>query len=401
MIAIEEDEFLELAQAVMSLPTAPFCEDLVSGFIRNFAAQLPSLTLHQDSVGNLLVMHTNLEDEQPGGPHLIATAHMDHPGLVFEEHLSERDFLFRKKGGIPLQFTEKAKVAIYNTHHSPSQSPIAGKITAVVDGAGGGSSSAEAGFRVRVARSDGEAVQPDSFAMWDLVGFEKRKRWIRGRACDDLVGVACGLYYLQCLSRANEPVCAGLLLTRAEEIGFGGMAAAVDGDLDRSHVYVNIECSNAVVAAAVPGRGPIIRVGDRLSTFDPEVTAGMCFLAAGLGTDFRFQRKLMDGGACEASMLMQAGFRTGALALPLENYHNNGKKGLRPERIHLDDALGLVRLLIAFATSRDGVSGILKSASHHLRSAMERGQQQHAARLRETMKPPRVATKKDGVDGSG
>ena len=100
-------------------------------------------------------------------------------------------------------------------------------------------------------------------------------------------------------------------------------------------------------------------------------------------------------------MLMQAGFRTGALALPLVNYHNNGKKRLRPERIHLDDALGLFRLLIAFSTSRDGVSGILRSASNHLRSAMERGQQQHAARLRESMKPPRFTTKKDGLDGSG
>jgi len=207
------------------------------------------------------------------------------------------------------------------------------------------------------------------------------------------------LLTLLTLCQANAPVRAGLLLTRAEEIGFGGMAEAVGGDLDKSNIYVNIECSNAAPAGAVPGAGPIIRVGDRLSIFDPDVTAGMGFLAAGLGPDFRFQRKLMDGGACEASMLMQAGFRTGALALPLENYHNNGKKGLRSERIHLDDALGLVKLLVAFATSPHGVDEILKSASHHLKSALNRGQGDHAARLREAM-AAQAQARRESDDGS-
>ncbi len=401
MITLQEDEFLQLAQKVMSLPTAPFCEDLVSRFVKDFAAQLPTLSLHEDSVGNLLLVHEGTATRR-GGPHLVATAHMDHPGLVFQERLSERDFLFFKKGGVPMRFAKEAKVAIYSTHHSPSQPPVGGRITAVIDesAADSGSSPAESGFSVRVARSDGDTIQSGSFAMWNLVAFEKRKRRIRGRACDDLAGVACGLHYLLCLSRANEPVRAGLLLTRAEEIGFGGMAAAV-GDLDRENVYVNIECSNAAPAGAVPGDGPIIRVGDRLSIFDPEVTAGMSYVAASLDRDFRFQRKLMDGGACEASMLMQAGFRTGALALPLENYHNNGKKGLRPERIHLDDALGLVKLLVAFATNHDGIDALLKSATQHLKTALDRGQPQHAARLRETMNVPRAADPKEGDDGNG
>ena len=111
----------------------------------------------------------------------------------------------------------------------------------------------------------------------------------------------------------------------------------------------------------------------------------MCHLANKLGADFRFQRKLMDGGACEASVLMQAGLRTGAGALPLENYHNNGKKGLRAERIHLDDALNLVKLLIALATSHGGIGELLRATSAHLRWDLSRGQQQHADRLRQTI----------------
>ena len=232
------------------------------------------------------------------------------------------------------------------------------------------------------------SVGAGSFAMWNLVAFEQRGRRIVGRACDDLAGLACGLCYLLTLSREKAPVRAGLLLTRAEEIGFGGMAAAIEGKLDKHAVYVNIECSNAEAAGAIPGGGPIIRVGDRLSTFDPQVTAGLCFLGAELGDDFRFQRKLMDGGACEASMLMQSGFRTGAVALPLENYHNRGKKGLRPERIHVDDALGLVKLLVALATRRGGVNALFRSTSRYLKASLEGHQQEHAAKLRETLHAP-------------
>jgi len=389
-MAREKNQFLELAQTVMSLPTAPFCEDLVSGFVKEFAAGLgETASLEEDDFGNLLLTHEGTEAGGHPGPSLIATAHMDHPGLVYEDRLSKREFVFSIKGGIPRQFAKKAvPVAIYNTSGSRSQQPIAGKLQGIVKRAD------VPAFKLRVSgKSDAAAVGPGSFAMWDLVPFTARKRRIRGRACDDLAGVACGLHYLRRLCLADEPIRAGLLLTRAEEVGFGGMAAVVDGPLlNRSDVYVNIECSNAAVASAEVGGGPVIRVGDRLSIFDPEVTAGMCHLANRLGADFRFQRKLMDGGACEASVMMQAGLRTGAVALPLENYHNNGKKGLRAERIHLDDALNLVKLLAALASSHGGIGELMRATSAHLRSDLNRGQQQHADRLRQTMSAPKLAS---------
>ena len=73
--------------------------------------------------------------------------------------------------------------------------------------------------------------------------------------------------------------------------------------------------------------------------------------AAGADRPFRYQRKLMDGGTCEATVLTRVGYGVGAVALPLKNYHNAGRNGLRPEIIDLDDAVWLVELLVGVASS--------------------------------------------------
>ena len=158
------------------------------------------------------------------------------------------------------------------------------------------------------------------------------------------------------LVRQQASVRLGVLLTRAEEVGFVGMLAALEaGFLPRRALYINIECSS-VAAGAVLGAGPILRVGDRLWVFDPDISSGMAALADELASQqptFRYQRKLMDSGACEATPLMQADYRTGAVALPLGNYHNSGPGAqLAPEYIHLDDANGLVRLLVPRSPAR-------------------------------------------------
>ena len=60
----------------------------------------------------------------------------------------------------------------------------------------------------------------------------------------------------------------------------------------------------------------------------------------------------MDGGACEATVYAQAGFRTGALCLPLGNYHNHARGGgVGPEYVAFDDAANLVRWMTEY--SRD------------------------------------------------
>ena len=98
----------------------------------------------------------------------------------------------------------------------------------------------------------------------------------------------------------------------------------------------------------------------------------------------------MDGGICEATVLMNAGLQTGAVALPLKNYHNSGKKSLKPEAVHLDDALGLVDLLIHMATIPGGISTAQRAAARELNKEMNKRHRRSAGRLvRSTLKKGR------------
>jgi len=122
--------------------------------------------------------------------------------------------------------------------------------------------------------------------------------------------------------------------------------------LPRKAVFVSLEASSEKAGAPL-GAGVVVRVGDRTSVFDPRVTAHMRIMAERLQERFgpkglAYQRKLMDGGTCEATVLSAYGYRAGALCIPLRNYHNHGPDGsVATEAIHLDDYLGLVRLIAA------------------------------------------------------
>ena len=129
-----------------------------------------------------------------------------------------------------------------------------------------------------------------------------------------------------------------------------------------------------------------MRVGDRLSVFDPALTAAVAKCAetiagvpasptasqkqADLKSAWRWQRKLMAGGACEATVFCAHGYQATCLFLPLGNYHNMadlsavqaGTNESRPrvgrEHIALSDYHGLIDLLIACGTSLPEASPI-------------------------------------------
>ena len=77
------------------------------------------------------------------------------------------------------------------------------------------------------------------------------------------------------------------------------------------------------------------------------------------GAGWRWQRKLMAGGACEASVFCRLGYEATCVCLPLGNYHNMadlaavqaGTNEARPrvgrEFIGIDDYLGMIDLLAA------------------------------------------------------
>ena len=93
-------------------------------------------------------------------------------------------------------------------------------------------------------------------------------------------------------------------------------------------------------------------MGDRLSIFDPKVEYTLHALARerqDSHPNFRFQRQLMSGGVCEATLYVLYGMTVGALAFPLGNYHNQGKRWPAEEYISASDAEGMVELCAAAA----------------------------------------------------
>jgi endoglucanase len=198
-------------------------------------------------------------------------------------------------------------------------------------------------------------------------------------ACDDLAATAAALAAMDVLLglHATDPASVGdvrLLFTRAEEIGFvGAIAACRSGTMPMDARVIALENSRSFPESPIGG-GPIVRVGDRLSVFSPALTEAVARRAEEIAGGpasvtasqkladapaWKWQRKLMAGGACEASVFCASGREATCVCLPLGNYHNMadlaavqaGTNSARPrvarEFISIADYEGLVDLLVA------------------------------------------------------
>ncbi|MBT6149509.1 MAG: hypothetical protein HOH74_28985 [Gemmatimonadetes bacterium] len=365
---------IETLRRLLPLPTAPCHEHHIIAEIRGYASQR-AVSLTSDAFGNLLLQ---VPDAAPSG--LCLTAHMDHPALGFSVPESTRDVFFEKLGGVPTHLTRNARVLLYDTVPTAAAVPEPvgrGTVTALLEEGIPGSAVPCPAFRVRV---DDNVPQGVLFAVFDLTRCAFEGERIIGTACDDLAGVCVALATLdRCMA---QDVGVSVLLTRAEETGFGGMLAALHaGKLSPDDIYVNIECSSCRAGAPL-GEGPVIRVGDRRWIFDAGVTEALSRCADELSVDgFRVQRRLMDGGVCEATPLSRSGRRTGAVALPLDNYHNNGGDRLRAEAVHLQDAQNLVTLLSHLAQKPHGARSVVEGAEQSLDEMLDARRQPQVDRL--------------------
>jgi putative aminopeptidase FrvX len=146
--------------------------------------------------------------------------------------------------------------------------------------------------------------------------------------------------------------------TRAEEVGFqGAMALIRTNKIPKAALVVSVEMSKERPWARI-GHGPIVRVGDRSTVFDPSATAFLLSVADRCHereSAFHAQRCLMDGGTCEATAFAGFGYRAGGLCLPLGNYHNIGRD-LRPraEYVSVSDLVQLTKLIVAAAVEWPG-----------------------------------------------
>ena len=323
-----------LYQAGMGLgacPTASGHEHFVRHHIEEKLRGLPHVKVRLDEFGNVIARY---QHKARGREPMRLVAHMDHPAFSVEGH----ELHFR--GGVEERYFLGEKVVF----HGATQQRLGEAVVIGTDFTGEAK-------RVRVSEPIPSSA---TFATWDLPAADCTKRLFVSPACDDLAQAATMLALLQRLAEASAPANVEALFTRAEEIGFYGTFAALKGRMPLERmVTLSLETSNGRGYARLDD-GPIVRVGDRLSIFDSRVTHWLETAFRDLklrAPRTRWQRLLMGGGACEATVFHRAGFPTGALCVAMNAYHNMGPgDSLRRESISLRDWQGLYDFLFFLAT---------------------------------------------------
>ena len=364
---------MRILTELCAVPTAPFAERHVVEYVKRFVAARPRLRLSSDRHGNLLIeLRPSRSTGTRRGPRLIFTAHMDHPGFVASRMIDARTLEARFHGWVLPDYFKGARVRFFDDGREVRAT--------VTDFTVGSDRKVPDKVRFRLTASDGD-VAPGSPGMWDQGNGTLRGGRFHGRVCDDLAGAAAALEMIDQLAKRPPIAPVAVLLTRAEEEGFiGAIAASKEPKLLRkSDLIVAIECS-AMQPYAPQGKGAIIRVGDRTSVFNSGLSYFLTQQAADLAKrdkSFRYQRALMPGGTCEATVYDIYGFTASSICVPLGNYHNmeTAKKRIAPEYIDLSDWRNMVKLFVHVART-----GHRYEPGHtHLRDRLEKrfGKLQH------------------------
>ena len=318
----------QAAEAVLSRPTAPYFEFQVRDAVETFLGGLPFLSLRRDAFGNVIAHYRH---RPLPGRAFAMVAHMDHPGFWVR---GPRDIEFG--GGVSEAYFPGRKVVFFR-----KDSPVPVDRAVIQRTAWD-----QRHKRVFLDRP----IRGADFGMWDLPALRMGKTMVSARACDDLVGVATMAAVLRRLALAKARADVYALFTRAEEVGFHGALAHLLARARLPRVPVlSLETSNARGFARL-GAGPILRVGDRTSVFDPGITAWLQHAFEKIPSALPHQRLLMGGGTCEATALAYGGYATGALCVGLKNYHNMAPGNrIASEAVSSSDWNGLHRFLVFLA----------------------------------------------------
>ncbi len=323
---MNHQKLLHIFRSIQSCPTAPFHEYHVRSKITEFLRDLPHVATFTDSFGNLLATYKNAETDSQ----LAFGAHMDHPGYVRDPKSGEFTFL----GSVP---------ETYRAKNPPRQ-------------------------------------KFGDFAMWDLPEWELSNEQITSRVCDDLIGCAAIVCLFHELETQQIPTTCHAAFTRAEEVGFlGATHLAKNWPFSANTRFVSLETS-APVPGTTLGEGPVIRVGDRMSVFDPTVSNDLVLAAN--QAQIPHQRALLDRGSCEATALQHHGIASAGISVLLGNYHNCGTNDqIAAEFVSLGDAKALVKLLVSLVgLVKDGAS----PASSQLGQRLEKNLEKHRSYIQAT-----------------
>lgn len=335
----------QILKELTSLPTGAGLESRVIEWIETWAKRRKTVTLTRDKLGNLTIKRKGARSTKP----IYFTAHLDHPAFAVTEVLDHGKTIQAEfRGGVHDDYFEGTPVAL----HLKEKKPVAGKVVSLDRKRSG-----ELMQLVTIELDRISPVLPGDLLTWALPKSKVMKRRLHAPACDDLAAVAAAIgAYEKLLAKPKGLGDVRLLFTLAEEVGFvGAIGVAKAGGVPKGSTLVCLENSKSMVESPI-GDGPIVRVGDRISIFDPELTARLVAVAESVAKSdkaFKYQRKLMPGGACEATAFRAYGYLSSCICLPLGNYHNmdETKKQIAPESISIDDYHQLVQLLVAVGRS--------------------------------------------------
>jgi endoglucanase len=331
---------MRILQELCSTPTAPFAEQRVVAYVERFVRQRKGLKLSRDEHGNLLIEWRGSRSGRM--PRFVFGAHMDHPGFV-AERMDRSILIARFHGWVKPEFFKGQQVRFFD-----GDAEIRGVIESFTLGK-------ERGVPERVRIRVRHPVSAGTPGMWDQGEGRIKGRKFYSRVCDDLAGAAAALTMIEQLAKRPPRAQIAVLLTRAEEEGFIGAIAAAQRPrlLRKSDRIIAIETS-AMQPYAPQANGAIIRIGDRTSIFHSGFTQfiqNQAALLAKRDRKFQYQRALMPGGTCEATVYDAYGFTAGSICVALGNYHNmdtvRGK--IAPEYIDLSDWQIMVKLFVQVA----------------------------------------------------
>lgn len=340
----------KLLRDLLALPTAPFAETHVLTYVEKACRKLNHVTLKRDPHGNLLA-HYKYKPRKVLP--LCFVAHADHPGFIAIEMLDPHTLRAEFRGGVRPEFFEGSPVRFW--HNNEWISCRIKKLTKT--------GPPPAPHRPRVPKEAHLHVEKEvaagSLGMWDLPDPALDGDRIVARACDDLAGLGALLALLQRLSRNHVSAEVYGLFTRAEEVGFVGAVGAIKSRTVPRHIpVVSIETSSVLPGVAIGG-GPIIRVGDRMLVYTPELATFATRVAQDLQKHrkkFQYQRKLMDGGMCEAAAFGSFGYLVTGICIALGNYHNmdTDRGVIASEWVSLADWHHMVDLFEALVRDEQG-----------------------------------------------
>jgi len=385
-----------LLETLLSTPTAPFREDQIQALVEDTLLEA-GVPFFEDPYGNIVigakskVEYLKALSKKSTEPARLIIAHMDHPGFHGLEWLSPTELKIEWHGGSPVKHVEGAKVwlSVDGAHGYADSGLLQDVVIAKLGKA----------IETATVRFDESSLYAHFAGKPKSIygGFQFRAPYFEENGCyytkaaDDLVGCFAILTVMRELygkstgnakprsrkndAKLNQKVGPTFgLLTRAEEVGFIGAIEHFElgwyQKTKREVIAVSLETSRTLPGADI-GKGPVVRLGDRKTVFHPHYLQVLSELAQkhlpntpAKGAEpaiTRHQRRIMDGGSCEATAATVYGLPAIGLSVPLGNYHNQGfqggpdcagEDGPAPEFVHKDDVVGLLKLVRALAAPK-------------------------------------------------